>query len=140
MLKKSISVLLLSFIMALAFGPNVFASEVEDTEKAYQMIEETNAEIAEMIEIAQDVANELQQDYLEDMETIADETMAAQRTEQYNSELDVIINILYETTLQMTQDTIAEAEKLGVYAQCEWILVDIADRQVWIDPIRVVGS
>jgi chromosome segregation ATPase len=62
------------------------------------------------------------------------------RTAAFNSDLDKLINDLDQLTRQMTAQAIAEAAEYGVTAVCEWKLVKIAHRWVWIDPVQVVGN
>lgn len=64
----------------------------------------------------------------------------AERTAQYNEDLDQLIYELDTLTRAMTADAIAEAAELGVTAVCEFKLVKIAHKWVWIDPIQVVGA
>lgn len=61
-------------------------------------------------------------------------------TNQYAKDLDKIISKVYKETLTLSQKTIKKAEKLGVIAECSWVLVPFADRMEWIDPIRIVGD
>ncbi|MFG6115281.1 hypothetical protein ACGTN9_08820 [Halobacillus sp. MO56] len=141
MMKKLVGMMLLSIILTLSTGVNVFAADSEDekTETALKLVDATNSQIEWLIEKAQEAGDMLQEDYLADMETTEDKEEAATRTEKYNQDLDLLIDVLDHTTRTLTQSTIATVGKLGVTAKCEWVLVDIADRQVWIDPVRVVG-
>lgn len=64
----------------------------------------------------------------------------AGRNAQFINELDKLINELDTLTRGMTADAIEEAAELGVTAVCEFKLVKIAHKWVWIDPIQVVGA
>ncbi|WP_028784853.1 hypothetical protein [Thalassobacillus devorans] len=141
MMKKLVGMMLLSIVLTLSMGVNVSAADSQDEkmETALKLVDETNSQINWLIEKAQVAGDMLREDYLKDMETIENEEEAASRTEKYNQDLDALIALLDQTTRTLTQTTIAAVGELGVTAECEWVLVEIADRQVWIDPVRVVG-
>ena len=64
---------------------------------------------------------------------------AEAKTERYVQELEKIIEKIYNETIEMSEKAIEKAAGYGVLAECSWRLVQFADRQVWIDPIRIVG-
>ncbi|GGC99873.1 hypothetical protein GCM10007216_33280 [Thalassobacillus devorans] len=141
MMKKLVGMLLLSLVLMLAAGGNVFAADNgdENMDAALKLADTTNSKIYFLIEKAQETGDALQENYLEDMETIEDEAEAAARTEKYNQNLDLLIAVLDYTTRTLTYTTITAIEKLGVEAEVEWVEVQIADRTVMVDPVRVVG-
>ena len=141
MMKKLVGMMLLSLVLTLAAGGNVFAADNEDEnmDAALKLADTTNSKIYFLIEKAQEAGNVLQDNYLQDMETIEDEEEAAARTAKYNQDLDLLIAVLDYTTRTLTYTTINAIEKLGVDAEVEWVEVQIADRTVMVDPVRVVG-
>lgn len=64
----------------------------------------------------------------------------AKVTAQFNQDLNQLIADLDAKTKQMTAETIQKAAELGVTAACDWKLVKIAHKWIWIDPIAIVGS
>lgn len=65
---------------------------------------------------------------------------AEEKTARYTAELDKIIEKVFNETLKMSEEAIEKAAKEGVVAECSWKLVQFADRSVWIDPIRIIGT
>ncbi|QHA93995.1 hypothetical protein [Bacillus sp. N1-1] len=63
----------------------------------------------------------------------------AELTAKYNQDLDKLIGDLIDKTNKMTADMIEEAAKEGIQAECSWVYVQIADRWVWVDPIKIIG-
>ncbi|MEH7886378.1 hypothetical protein V7654_18925 [Bacillus sp. JJ1609] len=67
------------------------------------------------------------------------EEMHQARTEKYVEDLDKVIGKVYDETLEMSNETIKKVAEYGVTAECSWQLVRFGDKEVWIDPVRVVG-
>lgn len=65
---------------------------------------------------------------------------AEAKTERYLEELDKIIEKVYNETLEMSEKAIEKAAGYGVLAECSWRLVQFAHQEVWIDPIRIIGT
>ena len=152
-MKKIFSIILTASLF-LGLSTSVFAASEEDYTKGLQLIEQANLEIDEMIEKAVAEADNLQANYhlelgkVEAMlESTTDHKQVAKLNEEkdklttkYNKNLDAVIESVYEETLQLSNETLKEAAEYGVIAECVWVLVEFADRSVWIDPLRVVGE
>ncbi|TFE00178.1 hypothetical protein [Jeotgalibacillus sp. R-1-5s-1] len=138
-MKKYIAILF-SAVLFFGLGTGAFAADSSsDTAKAYEMIDKTNAEIADEVEKAVEKSDKLYADYLASVEGLDTNSKEyADLTEKYNKKLDKVVDKVYNKTLEMTAAAIEKAAELGVVAECEWILVRFGDRDVWIDPIRVV--
>ncbi len=67
------------------------------------------------------------------------EDAKAELHEKYMEKLWGIVNRVYEETLKMSTRTIDKVFKVGVIAECSWVLVRFADIEIEIDPIKVVG-
>ncbi|RFU62980.1 hypothetical protein [Peribacillus glennii] len=96
-MKKSI-VLLFTIFLTLAFGSGAFASENGDVEEALMIIDETNATIDAEIDKAVAEADQLQQEYFEDIQSVEG--------------ADVIISLREEQTsleAQLSTETDADA-------------------------------
>ncbi|PUB10955.1 hypothetical protein [Paenisporosarcina sp. OV554] len=135
---KKIFTILLTALLFLGLSTNVFAATDEDQAKGLQLIEKANIKIDKKIEQAVKDADRLQENYLS--QVAMPNAEIDQLTTKYNEELDKIIRSVYEETLQISKETIIEAEEYGIKAECSWVLVEFADRSVWIDPIKVVGE
>lgn len=57
----------------------------------------------------------------------------------FHAGLDKLIADLDQKTRAMSAEGIQQAAELGVQAECEFKLVKIAHKWVWIDPIIIVG-
>ena len=123
----------------MGLSTTVSATTDDDQADGLQLVVHANVEIDNQIEKAVEDAEKLQENYLLEVGNLeADEEIAA-LTNTYNEQLDKIIAEVYDVTLQTSNDAIAEAAEYGIEAECSWVLVEFADRSVWIDPIRVVG-
>ncbi|PLT30009.1 hypothetical protein [Peribacillus deserti] len=149
MLKRSL-VFVFAMLFTLSFGSMAFASEDQQTDisKGLQIIEEANAAIDYLISEAVEKSAALQSEHLEKVSNLQNdaaltdaekEVKITEETQNYNAELDELIVKLQDTAVELTNEGIEKAAEYGVYGQCEWKLVEIADRAVWVDPIRVIG-
>ena len=137
-MKKIFSILLTASLF-MGLSTTVSATTDDDQANGLQLVVHANVEIDNQIEKAVEDADKLQQNYLLEVGNLeADEEIAA-LTNTYNEQLDKIIAEVYDVTLQTSNDAIAEAAKYGIEAECSWVLVEFADKSVWIDPIKIVG-
>lgn len=151
---KKIFTILLTALLFLGLSTSVFAASDEDYTTGLQLIEQANLSIDEKIAQGVAEADELQENYLIELgkveamlESTSDDKQVAKLNEEksklttkYNEKLDAIIESVYEETLQLSNETLKAAAEYGVIAECIWVLVEFADRSVWIDPLRVVGE
>jgi len=136
---KKIFSILLTASLFMGLSTTVSATTDDDQANGLQLVVHANVEIDNQIEKAVEDADKLQQNYLLEVGNLeADEEIAA-LTNTYNEQLDKIIAEVYDVTLQTSNDAIAEAAKYGIEAECSWVLVEFADKSVWIDPIKIVG-
>lgn len=144
-LLKSSTILFFAFFLV---STSVFAATPEPLSKkqdaALVLVKIANSVIDAKIATAVSEANALQATYLAEIEEIqASEegttltTLLAEREAEYRKVLNEIITNLYNETLKISNDTINLVAKLGVKAECTWVLVQLADQSVWIDPIAV---
>ena len=123
----------------MGLSTTVSATTDDDQADGLQLVVHANVEIDNQIENAVEDADELQENYLLEVGNLKAEEEIAALTNTYNEQLDKIITEVYDVTLQTSNDAIAEAAEYGIEAECSWVLVEFADRSVWIDPIKVVG-
>jgi len=123
----------------MGLSTTVSATTDDDQANGLQLVVHANVEIDNQIENAVEDADELQENYLLEVGNLEAEEEIAALTNTYNEQLDNIITEVYDVTLQTSNDAIAEAAKYGIEAECSWVLVEFADRSVWIDPIKIVG-
>jgi hypothetical protein len=136
---KKIFSILLTASLFMGLSTTVSATTDDDQADGLQLVVHANVEIDNQIDKAVEDADQLKENYLLEVGNLeADEEIAA-LTNTYNEQLDKIITEVYDVTLQTSNDAIAEAAEYGIEAECSWVLVEFADRSVWIDPIKVVG-
>ena len=123
----------------MGLSTTVSATTDDDQADGLQLVIHANVEIDNQIEKAVEDADKLQENYLLEVGNLEAEEEIAALTNTYNEQLDKIITEVYDVTLQTSNDAIAEAAEYGIEAECSWVLVEFADRSVWIDPIRVIG-
>lgn len=123
----------------MGLSTTVSATTDDDQADGLQLVVHANVEIDNQIEKAVEAADQLQENYLLEVGNLDAEEEIAALTNTYNEQLDKIITEVYDVTLQTSNDAIAEAAEYGIVAECSWVLVEFADRSVWIDPIKVVG-
>ncbi len=117
-MKKLLSMVIISILLVLVFSSSVFAAE-----DVYSLVEETNERIERMIDRAVERADDLNPE-----------------SPRYDQRLDRIINRLVDRTNALAARTIRKAKrKFGVTVICEYVEVQIGNRTVLIDPLRVVG-
>ena len=123
----------------MGLSTTVSATTDDDQADGLQLVVHANVEIDNQIEKAVEDADKLQENYLLEVGNLEAEEEIAALTNTYNEQLDKIITEVYDVTLQTSNDAIAEAAEYGIEAECSWVLVEFADKSVWIDPIRVIG-
>lgn len=123
----------------MGLSTTVSATTDDDQADGLQLVVHANVEIDIQIEKAVEDADRLQENYLLEVGNLETEEEIAALTNTYNEQLDKIITEVYDVTLQTSNDAIAEAAEYGIEAECSWVLVEFADRSVWIDPIKIVG-
>ena len=139
---KKIMALIFTAILMLGISSPVFASEEKDIAKALEMIEQTNLEIEKKIEKAVSKSDKLYAEYLMDLQRLEEDGKLennVKKKEEFNKTLDKIIAKVYDQTFEMSARTIEKAAKLGVEAECIMIKVTFGNKEVEIDPVRVVG-
>ena len=150
MFKKVMASSSILFLALFLVSTSVFAATADTTtltknqQQALIIIDKANAEISAKIDTAVAEANALQTTYLAEIKEIALKekgttltTKLAECKAEYDKVLNEISTNLYNETLQISNEAIRQAAKLGVTAECSWVLVKLADTTVWIDPINV---
>jgi hypothetical protein len=137
-MKKIFSILLTASLF-MGLSTTVNATTDNDQADGLQLVIHANVEIDSQIEKAVEDADSLQANHLLEVGKLDAEEEIAALTNAYNEQLDKIIADVYDVTLQTSNDAIAEAAEYGIEAECSWVLVEFADKSVWIDPIKVVG-
>lgn len=147
-MKKILAAVLFTFVIV-GFVPNVQAQEI-DMQKIETIVEKANTKIENKITKAQDLADEVMDIYYERMDDLSEMYEDGKITlEKYNERvekvkyqkdkrLDKIIDRLIEVTdgiAKKAADVILEEE--GVEVIFEYKPVEIGDRIVMVDPIRV---
>ena len=136
---KKIFSMLLTASLFMGLSTTVNATTDDDQADGLQLVIHANVEIDSQIKKAVKDADKLQAKHLLEVGQLESEEEIAALTNTYNEQLDKIIKEVYDVTLQTSNDAIAEAAEYGIEAECSWVLVEFADRSVWIDPIKVVG-
>lgn len=151
LMKKFLGSILAALLAVFMLGTTVSAAQLSLTD-IESLVNSTNASIEQEITIAQTKANALTQKY----DTIINVLQEAQRVlpsdsraynavsaqielakSKYNAELDKLINELIQKTNAMANETIKIAGENGYTVICELKEVQIGDRIVLIDPLRV---
>ena len=101
--------------------------------KSYDVNSNDNKKVKKEIRTIKKIINALNEEINE-----IDEEMNALNNEM-NMEIQKIIDKLIDETNQCSADTRAEAAELGYTVICEWVEVEIADRMILVDPLRVLG-
>ncbi|MBM7691164.1 hypothetical protein JOC77_000569 [Peribacillus deserti] len=149
MLKRSLAAVF-ALLFTFSFGSMAFASEDTQTDstKGLEIIEKANQEIDNLINQAVEVGAELQTEHLEKITHLQNDAgltdiekkeKITEEIQKYNAALDKLIVELQDKAVELTNKGIEDAAQYGVYGVCEWKLVQIADRTVWVDPIKVFG-
>ncbi|KGE20238.1 hypothetical protein [Paenibacillus wynnii] len=150
MFKKVLASSSILFLALFLVSTSVFAATTDTTtltknqQEALRIIETANAEIAAKIDTAVAEADALQATYVAEIREIQIKEkgltltkLMAERKAEYTKVLNEISTTLYNETLAISQEAIRQAAKLGVKAECSWVLVKLADTTIWIDPIAV---
>lgn len=116
----------------------------EETERINAKIMEISREIDELTALSEEAEAKDDKKIQEKISKLKEkitkrEEMYQARTEKYMQDLDKVIGKVYHETLAMSNETIKKAAEYGVTAECSWQLVRFGDKEVWIDPVRVVG-
>lgn len=151
LMKKFLGSILAALLAVFMFGTTVSAAQLSVTD-IESLVNSTNASIEQEITIAQTKANTLTQKYdviinaLQEVQRVlpsdsrAYNIVSAQielAKSKYNVELDKLINELIQKTNAMANETIKIAGENGYTVICELKEVQIGDRIVLIDPLRV---
>lgn len=143
MFKKSVMAFLLTTVLAIFQGGTGFAQEPvynEDQLKAIDSIEKTNEKIYAEIHKAEIAGANLLQKYDEQLQATTDVEKKELLKAEYNKKLEDLIARLDEKTRDFTARENEKASKAGLETIIELIPVNIAERKVLIDPVRVVGT
>lgn len=127
-MKKFLSGITTMMLVIGLFTTGVQAKEL-NTQEIKQMIEQTNKEIYELINEADDKGDALVLSY--------EANKISER--QLNHKLDQIIGQLIDFTSNKTEKLIKEAAKNGVKLEAQWIEVEIGGRNVLVDPLITDG-
>jgi|SRR5690554_1581246 len=117
-LKKIIVLVVLIFGFAFLYKTNTEAKTYTH-EEVISIVEEANNRIDDEIVKAIEKEASLKQDH------------------KYDEKLDKIIEILIFKTDKIAEKTIKKLEKINVEAECEYQVVIIGERIIYVDPIRV---
>lgn len=98
-------------------------------DQVVQMVEQTDKEIYEEIDKADDKADRL----------VLSHEGGKLSDQQFNKELNKIIDGLKKSTNKKVEKTIEEAAKSGFVVEPVWIEVEIGGETVLVDPCRVIG-
>lgn len=152
MFKKSLVAVLFSLIMAMVLGTSAFAEtnippvEYDTTKEMTPEIasiikdlEKANVKIYAEIEKVQEKTNKMYSKYLEQVAKAENEEQKQVLWEEYDTKINDTISKLDLKTQNITQKEVGKAAKAGASVKVEWILVQFADREAWIDPLVAVG-
>ena len=145
MLKKySITALFSLLLIFTAFTAGGFAETNEptmspETAEALAEVYKVNAEIYAEIAKVQVKADKMYAEYLAEIAKTTDATKQADAKMKYDLKVEAVIAELAAKTEAMTLKGMEKAEAAGLNVEMEWVLVQFADREAWIDPIKVIG-
>ncbi|MEI5908298.1 hypothetical protein WAK64_14665 [Bacillus spongiae] len=135
---KKIVALFTLLLLTLGISSMTFAeTSNEDQAQALKEIFETNKDIQDIINAAVEEGDKLYKEYVDNL-ALANDEESERLTATYNAELETLITTLQQVAEEMTLAEIAEASKDGIEAECEYILVKIGDREVLVDPIKII--
>jgi fructose-1,6-bisphosphatase len=150
-MKKILGSLICALLLTFIFGTTVSAAQLS-SEDIINLVNHTNYSIDQEIIKAQTQADILTKKY----DTIANQlekeeqvfsinnnagTLSVQLLEKiksnYDQEMDRIIDRLIQRTNDMANNTISIAAENGYTVICEMVEVQVGDRIVLVDPLRV---
>ena len=142
--KYSITALFSLLLIFTAFTTGGFAETTEpgmspETAEALAEVYKVNAEIYAEIAKVQVKTEEMYAEYLADVANTTDAKKQTEAWNKYDVKVDAEIANLYTKTESMTLKGVEKAEAAGLEVEVELILVQFADREAWIDPIRVLS-
>ncbi|MFD2615315.1 hypothetical protein [Paenibacillus gansuensis] len=135
-MKKMAVVLLGAFLFLNVSVTSTYAAN-DDTvyQQVLEQVQETNEEISEKIAEADERADEILAEAKEEASTNA--ARSEEIFAKANQELDKLIAVLINETNALAENTKRYGESRGYEIICELVEVEIGDRKVWIDPLRV---
>lgn len=153
-MKKFLGSMVAALLTVFMLSATVSAAQLSSVD-IENLVNSTNISIEQEIAKAQNQANILKYKY----DAIVDKLEKAQELfpvnseaykfismqiqsakSKYNDELDELINELVQTTNAMANKTIRIAAENGYTVICEFVEVQIGDRVVLIDPLRVADT
>lgn len=145
MLKKySITALFSLILIFAAFTAGGFAETTEpamspETAEALAEVYKVNTNIYLEIAKVQAKTEMMYADYLAEVAKTNDAQKQAEAWNKYDVKVDAEIAKLFTKTETMTLKGIANAQAAGLKVEVELVLVQFADREAEIDPIKVIG-
>jgi hypothetical protein len=152
-MKKILGSLMCALLLTFIFSNTVSAAQLSN-EDIVNLVNNTNYTIEQEIIKAQVQGNILTRKYdtiisqLEKAEQVISINNQADTYNvpfleesklKYDGELDKIVNRLIQTTNDIANKTISIAAENGYTVICEMVEVQVGDRVVLIDPLRVTG-
>lgn len=142
-MKRFICTVLTLVLVLSLFAPASFATK-NDYDKIVAEVAKTNLKIEQLILKAQnDAKKEIEKAneedrYIEDVKGNK-ELLISLNQQKLDKKIDSIIKNLIKDTDGLSENMIKKAKAAGVKVICEYVEVDIGNRKVLIDPLRVVG-
>ena len=146
-MKKVISLALIISVIFVLSGVSMADSSVMD--KIQFEVDKANAEIdsliVEYIEKVDKVIKTYnhkisEYDDLEDDDDCEDLYAIIKLEKERDEKVDKLIQDLIDKTNAIAQAVFDKAASEGIEVICELVLVEIGGQEVWIDPIRIIGS
>lgn len=144
-MKKLLSTLMAGLLIVFMFSTTVSAAQ-QSCKDIESLVNSTNFAIEQEIIKAQTQANDLTGKYittidqLENCKANINNDQFLEKIElKYDSNLDKIVNRLIQKTNYIANDTVSIAAENGYTVICELVEVEVGNRVVLIDPLRVVG-
>ncbi|MDD4582787.1 MAG: hypothetical protein PHR60_01200 [Eubacteriales bacterium] len=137
-MKKIISQFIVTIMLVMMVTGTAFAGNVDFTPIEIEQVQTTVAgdqldQSSNAIKI-QNIAEKVNQDIASE---IAKAQIKAEKAKD-EADLDGIIIKLLDKTAKLVDKGIIKIERLGGEAVCEYITVEIGDRTILVDPIRIV--
>jgi len=149
-LKKIVSLVLTAVLTTAFIGPVAHAEDIVllNVDPIYDKVDKKDAKIQKEIDQAVKQAQHLIDQFHKDIEKLErDEDGLQKHPEKYTqladklkSDIEKLIRDLVNNTDKIAEKIVIDAAKKGIVVINEYILIQIGDQYILIDPCRVIGE
>lgn len=137
MRRKLLTVLAIA-VLLVGFSSITFAGNYD---LVVRMVDQANATIENMIEVAVAAADKITEAYNKAIEAAGDnEELVARLTDTYNNVIQRLGQSLVSNTSAISESVIRRAAKLGVSVECYDVEVVLGNQVFIVDPLRIIDD